>query len=78
MGSLVWLGPRWREAAGFETPGLFELLQQGLVFSAVGALGRMRARKSHLQKKSLAFKDVKNGRDGDSKGRERKEEMNVT
>lgn len=39
LGSLVWLGPWWREAAGFETPGLFEVLQQGFVFSAVDTPG---------------------------------------
>lgn len=60
LGSLAWLGPRWREAAGFETPGLFEVLQQGFVFSAVDMLGRMRARKSHFDENSLAFGDVKN------------------
>lgn len=39
LGSLVWLGPWWREAAGFETPGLFEVLQQGFVLSAVDTPG---------------------------------------
>lgn len=32
LASLVWLGPWWREAAGFETPGLFEVVQARVCF----------------------------------------------
>lgn len=60
LGLLAWLGPRWREAAGFETPGLFEVLQQGFVFSAGGYAWPHASTKEPFEENALAFEDVKN------------------
>ncbi|KAL7922262.1 hypothetical protein ACQKWADRAFT_83981 [Trichoderma austrokoningii] len=64
LGLLVWLGlsPGGERRLGFETPGLFEVLQQGLVFSAVDTSGfACEHEKSCLTKILRAFEDVKNG-----------------
>lgn len=53
-------GARWREAAGFETPGLFEVLQQGFVFSAGGYAWPHASTKEPFEENALAFEDVKN------------------